>query len=318
VIQAPLLKEAPLSNRLVITVLALVAAGAPAARAGLLARIGDQDGFGYGAAPGFVSANPGPPGNNPLPANLHGDPFLKSGDFLPDVNKNGSVATGSGDDFDLRSTAEVNNTANTAGTGVHLLSGMSGSNFTDISLSTSYDASSAAKNVLIGGNPTTGLVKGAGGPFPSPPSDMLPNQPGFVFQFTVDKSALPTPVPIFFNLVFGDYDVTPAEIDLTTVNGSHKAINLMTQDDSTADGLIQAATANLAFTDVFTDGGSVWNGSLKVDFNAPNEPYTAFDYVELSTEALVAVPEPSTAVGAATGAVMGLGFWCWKRRRAAA
>lgn len=304
-----------MSRRLLLPALALIAAGATTARAGVLVRIGDQDGFGYGAATGFVSANPGPPGNNPLPANVNGDPFLKSGDFLPDINKNGSVATGSGDDFDLRGTAELNNTANTAGTGVTIRSGTTGSKFTDISLSTSYDNSSSHDKVLIGGDPKTGLQFGQGGAFPSSPSNTLPNQPGFVFQFTVSKADLAANTPIFFNLVFGDYDVKPAQVDLTLANGSKKTIDLLTQNDYNADGLIQAATGTLNFSDVLTDGGSVWNGMLKVDFNAPKEPYTAFDYVELSTERLVRPsPEPSTVVAALAGLPVLVGRW-WARRR---
>jgi hypothetical protein len=37
-------------------------------------------------------------------------------------------------------------------------------------------------------------------------------------------------------------------------------------------------------------------GFLKVDFVAPNDPYTAFDYVELS-EIPLFVPEPASIVG---------------------
>jgi hypothetical protein len=81
-----------------------------------------------------------------------------------------------------------------------------------------------------------------------------------------------------------------------------------------ADGLIQAATATLTFGDVFTDGGLVWNGSLHVDFVAPNEPYTAFDYDELSTTALV-TPEPSTIVSASLAGLMGL-CYSWRLRKA--
>jgi hypothetical protein len=129
---------------------------------------------------------------------------LTNRDFLPDINRDGAVATGRGDDFDLRSAAEINNTGNVFGAGVTNTAGTTGSNFTDISLSTSYDSSSAANKVLIGGNPNTGLTFGAGGPFPSPPSSVLPNQPGFVFSFDINKANLAAQTPIFFNMVFGD------------------------------------------------------------------------------------------------------------------
>ena len=62
------------------------------------------------------------------------------------------------------------------------------------------------------------------------------------------------------------------------------------------DGLIQGSFVALDFFDVFTDGGAVWNGFLNVDFDAALEPYTAFDFVELSTTPISPTPvaEPST------------------------
>jgi len=268
-----------------MAVLILMMTSATITHAGSLIRIGDIDGFGYGVAPGFRAANGGP-------ANLDGVGVLDNKDFLPDINRDGNVATGSNDEFDFRSTAEINNASVFAGVGVTSTTGTTGSKYTDISLARTYDARSAAGQVLIGGNPNVGLVRGTGGPFPDPSSDTLPNQPGFVFNFVADKSVYPTPTPIFFNLIFGDYDVTPANVTITLANNSTKVLGLTTQDNSVANGLIQAATVTLLFSDVFTDGGSVWNGSLKVDFVAPNEPYTAFDYVELSTVPLIATPEP--------------------------
>lgn len=281
--------------------LAALAAGASALRAGLIVRIGDKDGFGYKNAPGFRAANGGP-------ANANGGDILNDLDFLPDVNRNGNVATGAGDDFDLRSALERAGTVIEAGSGVSNTAGTLGSAFTDISLSTSYDTSRQANRVLIGGNPNTGLTFGAGGAFPSPPSTTLPNQPGFVFAFDAAKSEFPTPTPIFFNLLFGDYDVVPASIVITRANGTTRTLGLTQQDNAAGqNGLIQAATATLDFSDVFTDGGAVWRGALRVDFVAPNEPYTAFDYVELSTVALVAIPEPATLTLAGIGlATLGL------------
>jgi len=52
------------------------------------------------------------------------------------------------------------------------------------------------------------------------------------------------------------------------------------------DGLIQARTSQLPFNDVFTrDGDGNWHGFLTVIFDAPIDPFTAFDYVELSLDA---------------------------------
>ena len=56
-------------------------------------RIGDTDGFGWGDGLGLTAANGGP-------CNLDGIGVLTAADLLPDLNGNGSVATGSGDDWD--------------------------------------------------------------------------------------------------------------------------------------------------------------------------------------------------------------------------
>lgn len=79
--------------------------------------IGDVDGFGYGDAAGYVGADD-------LPAERNGNGVLDSGDALPDRNANNCVATGCGDDFDYRSTAEASAT--------------NGAQWTDVALSTSF------------------------------------------------------------------------------------------------------------------------------------------------------------------------------------
>lgn len=44
----------------------------------------------------------------------------------------------------------------------------------------------------------------------------------------------------------------------------------------------------LDFDEIFTaDGDGNWDGFVRVVFFAPNDPYTAFDYVELSLFGLV-------------------------------
>ena len=241
-------------------------------------RIGDVDGFGYDADANFASLS-GDGGS----VDRNGDGYLGIGDVLPSLNGDAVVATGSSDNFDNRMGESV--------TGAGFVDrGTMGVEFTDISLSTSYDNASAAGRVY---NANTSSF-GAGGAFPLPPSSSLPNQPGFTFDFFVADGDIAVGTNIFFNMVFGDYDVTPASLDFGYVSGM-ETISVTPQNNGPDDGLIQGAYAELDFSKVFTysaaDNG--WYGFLTVDFNAPREPYTAFDYVELSVEPLVvAVPEP--------------------------
>ncbi len=63
------------------------------------------------------------------------------------------------------------------------------------------------------------------------------------------------------------------------------------------DGLIQARSTVLEFADVFTsDGDGNWDGFLQVIFLAPRDPYTAFDYVELSLFDILSVEAPASDV----------------------
>lgn len=233
-------------------------------------RVGDLDGFGFTNTAPLVRATGAP---NTTVADTNGNGILQQTEFLPDINKNGAVATGSGDDFDNRSAAETANTAPPGGSGF-TDTGSSGSKWTDISLSTSFTGSN----------------------FPDPAGRGTPNQPEFVFSFHVAGGDLVTGAPFFFNVLYGDYDVLPASITLSYASAVSQTLALTTQPGS-ADGLIQAATAILAFGDVFTaDGGGGWNGFLRVDFIAPNEPYTAFDYAELSATQIPfnSIPEPAS------------------------
>ena len=96
-------------------------------------RIGDLDGFGFGDVSGLVSAQNGP-------ADVDGNGILQQTEFLPSLNGDTMVAsTGGGDNFDNRSADEI------AG---DLITGSgftdrdsSGSEWTDISLSTSFNGS---------------------------------------------------------------------------------------------------------------------------------------------------------------------------------
>jgi len=271
-------------------------------------RIGDVDGFGYGDGAGFSAANGGP-------ANNDGVGVLAALDFLPDITGNGGVVTGNLDDFDFRSAAELLGTAHVIGGGATGVT-TAGSDHTDISLSTSYDTSSANGIVLIGTGPN---VFGTGGAFPGDGiPNTLTNQPGFSFDFFVATGDIDPLAPVFFNMVFGDYDVSPASVTFTRANGTTFSVAVTVQPPG-SDGLIQATFAALAFGDVFTAGAGGWDGFLLVDFDADREPYTAFDYVELSVDAIstqppTAIPEPTSLLLVLVGAA---GIARRRRRRSA-
>ena len=253
-------------------------------------RIGDTDGFGYGSGSGYTT------GTSASNADRLGN--LGAGDRLPSLNGNAEVAAGDADDFDNR----AGEGSSAVGAVIH--GATTGAEFTDIALSRSYDTSAAATQVWNHG----ASAYGAGGAFPMPPSAALPNQPGFVFDFFVAWGDITTTTRLFFNLVFGDYDESPAVIQLTSADGSTRGIALNTQ--GSADGLIQEASLKLNFNEVFTPSGGGYNGYLVVDFLAQDESYTAFDYVEigvLNDPGGVSVKVPGVSVADA-GSTFGLVF----------
>lgn len=248
-------------------------------------RIGDLDGFGFASTGSLVRATGNP---HTTPADTNGNGLLEVLEYLPDLNKNGIVATGQGDDFDNRAAAEIANTL-VSGNGFTNL-GSTGAKWTDIAISTSSTEPD----------------------FPDPSGPGVPNEPRFVYSFHVAGADISSSAVLFFNVLFGDYDVRPADITLTFASAPTRTLTLSTQANA-QDGLIQAAFANLAFNEVFTtDGAGGWNGFLQVDFNAPNEPFTAFDFTELSTTP-ISVPEPMSMVLLGAGLV---GVFANGRRRA--
>lgn len=246
-------------------------------------RIGDKDGFGFGSTGGLVRAT-NPP--NTTAADTNGNNLLEQTEFLPDLNKNGIVATGQGDDFDNRSAAEKGNTAPLGGDGF-TDTGSTGSKWTDISLSTSFT-----------GPDFPDVPPGNGTP--------VPTEAEFIYDFDVFKADIVAGADLFFNVVFGDYDVSPANITLTFASAASRTLPLTLQSNA-SDGLIQASSTFLNFNEVFTDGGTVWNGYLKVKFVGPNEPYTAFDYTELSrTQIPTTVPDAGSTAFLLAGGLAGL------------
>ncbi|MBE9528235.1 MAG: PEP-CTERM sorting domain-containing protein [Proteobacteria bacterium] len=125
--------------------------------------IGDADGFGFTSTAGLLAASG-------VAADTDGDGILEAGEYLPDLNGDGNVATHSGDDFNYQSVAEAAAT--------------DGAEWTDISLSTSLQAF----------NIGPGLADDA----------------QFTFDFTVPASGdVDYGVDHYINFVFGDYDVIP-------------------------------------------------------------------------------------------------------------
>jgi hypothetical protein len=258
-------------------------------------RIGDLDGFGYTPTAGLKAAN----GAN---ADTNGNNLLQQTEFLPDRNQNGITATGQGDDFNNRTAAEVGNTFLQIIGATNIAS--TGSKWTDLSLSTSYDVT--FPNNLTNSDPLDD--------FPDPAGDNLPNEPRFYYEFFVATGDIDPSSPLYFNLIFGDYDVSPANVKITRTNGTQFTVPLTLQP-GTQDGLIQAAYTTLGFSDVFTATTGGWNGKLTVDFVAPNEPYTAFDFAELGTTQISFTPVPAGPSVALLLAALGLGAALGRRAR---
>lgn len=159
-------------------------------------RIGDRDGFGFSPA-GLPAAGPGL-------ADTNGNGLLQQTEFLPDLNNDG--ASNTADNFDNRSAAEIADTGGLGGSGF-TDQGSAGYKWTDIGLSTGYSGSN----------------------FPDPGGPATPNEPRFEFRFHVADGDIVEGSTIFFNLIFGDFDVTPADVDLTFASEPSRTIALTLQ-----------------------------------------------------------------------------------------
>ena len=255
-------------------------------------RIGDEDGFGYltgtdpcgsepcwpfgswntvldGSCSGFQLVNA-----VGAPVNVDGVGMLGAGDFLPNLDCSPETRYDS-DEFDLRTAYELS--GGPYGFGVQVngatSTGSMGSGWTDVAVS------------------GTGLGWFDCVLAPPPPHDYICNngQAVFIFDFEV-TSADPTQ-PLYINALFADYDVdsTSDILRYTTASGSVIDTTIATQDNAAGeDGLIQEATAVIPFADVFPNwSGGDQTGYLKVEFQMPNEPFVAYDYVELSIAPLI-------------------------------
>jgi hypothetical protein len=126
--------------------------------------------------------------------------------------------------------------------------------------------------------------------------------PGFDFNFFVADKDIKKDSPMYFNLLFGDYDVKDAKVGFTTANGRYFEKQLTKQNNSKGqDGLIQSAFVELSFDEVFSSTAGGFNGFLKTKLIAANEPYMAFDFAELSSTKISldpkSVPEPTATLG---------------------
>lgn len=135
-------------------------------------------------------------------------------------------------------------------------------------------------------------------------------QPVFKFDFLVNESEVDKENPFYFNLLFADYDVKGAQIELKSET-YNETITLPKQKNQEGDdGLIQEAFMKLNFEDIFTttDVEGQYRGYLEAKVIAPEEPYMAFDFAEISTKKAKtnlefavaepqAVPEPTTIFG---------------------
>lgn len=286
----------------VLATVGTFASSAQAAGFGYI-RIGDRDGLGYGNGAGYSAAN----GNA---ANVDGKGVLGVGDFIPDLNKDGKLATHKGDDFDNRSVKEKSNSA--VKSYGFIDNGSSGSKFTDISLSTSFIKKSGKKANLS----EKGFLE-EDYQYQNTNGDQKTSKiplPGFDFDFFVDKNNISEDSSMYFNLVFGDYDVKNAKVGFWKADGSYFEKGLTKQKNKKGqDGWIQSAFVELDFNEVFSTTDDGYNGILKTKIIAPDEPYLTFDYAELSTKQISlepgsqSVPEPATILGLAIFGVLGAG-----------
>ena len=392
-------KASIITRNLALATVAMIVSAVPAQAAGFTAiRIGDVDGFGYGYGTGYKAANG-------FSVNVDGQGLLGNGDFIPDLNQNGKMATYQGDGFDRRTVLEVGDNYLT-GSGF-TNKGSRGSQFTDLSLSTSsldgffgITPLTVQKQALLTERQTTQTqINELNTRIQSVNSDLAPlwterkelltqrqavqadinqlnieienlksqnqnqsqidtlkvqtrellaqrrdinaqinavndqtrlflaqkgslnirkqelvtqkktiqadinalgtqiaqlrsanaldgskiPQPAFTFDFSVSSGDIVEESLLYLNLLFADYDVKDAEIKFTTANGSFTRQLTKKKNKEGYDGWVESAFVELDFSDVFTPSQDGFDGFLKAEVIAPDEPYLAFDFAELSS-----------------------------------
>ncbi|MEM9092546.1 MAG: hypothetical protein AAGC93_27915, partial [Cyanobacteria bacterium P01_F01_bin.53] len=128
-------------------------------------------------------------------------------------------------------------------------------------------------------------------------------QPVFTFDFAVDQGNIVEDSPLYFNMLFADYDVKDAEILFTTANGSFTRQLTRQQNKNGFDGWVQSAYVELGFDEVFTATEDGFDGLVTAQIIAPDEPYLAFDFAEISAAQIsigddaTDIPEPVSIFG---------------------
>lgn len=183
-------------------------------------RIGDIDGFGFSPTRGLARPVLGV---GPGPADTNDNGRLEPEEFLPDLNADGGVWYRGDDNFDNRSNDERANTGHACQGCRAVGAATGGSRWTDLALSPTATA----------------------GDWPDINGPAMPNSSAFVFDFTVTRGDITPGGTIFFNLVFGDYDIDPAVVRVRFAKAAPRILRIPNQQIRGLDGLIQVRTANV-------------------------------------------------------------------------
>lgn len=271
-------------------------------------RLGDEDAFGFSNIGAYYASFGGP-------CDTDGNGLLGPGEFMPNIDggegRKSACRTGGKDDFCNRDNAELNDSANYSnGCVVHV--GTTGSKYTDVALSTSWDTSlnkSKTKGFYyshvgkdhdgrmhtIAGR-TYEEIAAAGFP-DGGASRNRPNMPGLVIDCKINAGTLAKLRrnnsnkfgSIFVNILAADWDVPPFKLVITNANGDSYTYPITRQSNAKGeDGMVQAGFVTLSMNDFCDAEGNFF---LQANFEAPNEPYITIDYLEVSTKQIALEPD---------------------------
>lgn len=271
-------------------------------------RLGDEDAFGFRNIGNYYASFGGP-------CDTDGNGLLGPGEFMPNIdggpNRKSACRTGGKDDFCNRDDAELSDSANYSnGCVVHV--GTTGSKYTDVALSTSWDNSlkiSKSKGFYynhVGKDhdgrmhtiPGRTYEQIAAAGFPDGgASRNRPNMPGLVVDCKINQPTLAKLRrnnsnkfgSIFVNILAADWDVPPFKLVITNANGDSYTYPITRQSNAKGeDGMVQAGFVTLSMNDFCDSDGNFF---LQANFEAPNEPYITIDYLEVSTKQITLEPD---------------------------